>query len=484
MTGISLAAAWNSPEDKQYSLPGAVMLKMALGEAPQDIPALREVSRKKLSAATSIDGGPIDRITSELAGGFRACRLHSAAASLGAGNGDREQFDPIEEATGLARTFVMRVPSDAHVGRLCETLRQIPTVESASPNYVTALPFDMQAPLTPEDNDDIRALHAMVHAGEALKYEPGDRSVRIGLIDSGISENHAELQDVFSAGYDTVQLDDRDVAAGVHLLGDHRRKDSNPTDDYVGHGMGCAGIIAAHGLRIPPGIGGQCSILPLRALAAARLPGKDKAVGLGAISDLDMALKLAVDLGAKVINMSFGTDDSAISPSSPRPHADTIEYAVTRGCILVAASGNNGQETRYWPAAYPEVIAVGAVDRNGRPAGFSTRGEHVALCAPGEKVLTTSLRGYQHATGTSFAAPFVSGAAALLVAHAHRRAFPVDHRIIKRVLMTSARPFGLDSPTGCGTGILDAKAALQALDREIDAVLDERPEDDGGADDG
>ena len=92
-------------------------------------------------------------------------------------------------------------------------------------------------------------------------------------------------------------------------------------------------------------------------------------------------MKLSFDLGAKVINMSFGTDDRALHPSSPRPHTDVIEYGLSRGCILIAASGNNGAEARYWPAAFPDVIAVGAVDADGRPAQFSTRGSHVALSA-------------------------------------------------------------------------------------------------------
>lgn len=484
MMADSLAAAWSAPGDRQYSVPGTMLLKLALGEAPDEIPVMREVARKVLPAATSIDGGPIDRITGEIAGGFRAARLHPAAANVFATGQQHHGFDPIEHVTGLARTLVLRLPANTPVGALCETLRQIPTVEAASPNYVSVTPFDVSPSPSEFEPQDAADLHAMVKAGEALAYEPGDTAVRVGLVDSGIASGHAELNHAFSAGYDTVRLDSGDMAAGVTLLGDHRRNDSNPADDFVGHGMGCAGIIAARGLRIPRGLGGECRILPMRALAAARLPGKPKAVGIGAIIDLDMAVKLAVDLGAKIINMSFGTDDAAISPTSPKPHSDIVDYALARGCILIAASGNNGQETRYWPAAHPDVIAVGAVNGKGSVASFSTTGSHVALCAPGERILTTSINGYQHATGTSFAAPFVSATAALMVARAHRRAFPIDGRLAKRILVASAQSFPGDIPAGSGRGILDAKAALKAIDREIDAVLNEQPEDDGGADDG
>jgi subtilisin family serine protease len=178
--------------------------------------------------------------------------------------------------------------------------------------------------------------------------------------------------------------------------------------------------------------------------------------------------------------MSFGTDDASLAPSSPKPHQDVVAYALSRGCVLVAASGNNGQETRYWPAAYPGVIAVGAVDDKRRPTSFSTRGDHVSLCAPGERVLTAGLEGYQAATGTSFAAPFVAAAAALLCARAARRASPIDGQVVAELLTRSAQPFAGPPVAGCGAGILDAAAALVALDAFIDASLPEEEAADDG----
>jgi subtilisin family serine protease len=377
------------------------------------------------------------------------------------------------------------VPSGTPVGPLCETLAQIPAVESASPNYVSVTPFDLLPPVTARKDDDGRAARRMVRMAEAHAVEPGDDGVVVGLVDSGISKRHVEFGHTFRAGFDTVRLESADVAPGIELLGDHRRDDGDPEDHFVGHGMGCAGIIAAEGRGMPRGLGGACRIIPMRGLAAARLPGKTTAVGLGLLSDLDLAVNIAVNLGAKIINMSFGTDDSALAPNSPKPHADVIHYALARGCILVAASGNNGRETRFWPAAYPGVIAVGAVGGNGLPASFSTRGEHVALCAPGEQVLTTSIDGgYQYATGTSFAAPFAAGAAALLVARSHRRARPIDAETVRRILMRTAQPFSTGEQAGCGAGILDAAAALAALDNELDSALGNQAEADGGADDG
>jgi subtilisin family serine protease len=126
------------------------------------------------------------------------------------------------------------------------------------------------------------------------------------------------------------------------------------------------------------------------------------------------------------------------------------------------------------------VIAVGAVGADGLPTAFSTTGEHVALCAPGERVLTTGLEGYQLVTGTSFASPFVAAAAALLVARASRRAVPVDSGAVRSLLMNSAQPFSARRAKGCGAGILDAAAALVALD----AMIDESRRTDGDETDG
>jgi subtilisin family serine protease len=302
----------------------------------------------------------------------------------------------------------------------------------------------------------------------------GDPAVVMAVVDSGVNLDHPELATRLRPGYDTVQMGSADVGFGIQLLGDSSRPDSNPSDHFVGHGSACAAIMGAVGQAMPPGLGGEAGLLPLRALAAARLSGVSSAVGLGSNADLDAAVKLAVDLQAKVINMSFGTDDNALAPGDPRPHTDVIRYALERGCVLVAASGNSGDDTTYWPAAHPGVVAVGACDLRGAPTSFSTRGPHVALCAPGERILTAAVEGYQHATGTSFAAPFVAGAAALLVARAQRRSYPLDGVAIGALLRRSASPFARGPAPGCGAGILDALAALQALDAEIDR---QRPDD-------
>jgi len=118
------------------------------------------------------------------------------------------------------------------------------------------------------------------------------------------------------------------------------------------------------------------------------------------------------------------------------------------------------------------VIAVGSVNARGEPSRFSTRGEHVALCAPGEGIWTCGLGGdgggLQRASGTSFAAPFVTAACALLAARASARARPLTGPEARALLVQSCRPHLRPDTTGCGAGVLDVWAALRALESLLD----------------
>jgi subtilisin family serine protease len=456
-----------APGQRLYCLPRRVVVKMALGEAPDSIPASHDVRRGRLPAAQRLDGGPVDRIVRHFAGGVRISRVFPAAAALQRPKDRVVSFDDREQVFGLARTFRFDLAPGAAIGPLIDSLSQVTTVESATPDYVTATPF-----AAPTKSSSERSLQAWdtVRAVEALAYEPGDAGVTVGIVDSGVAPEHPELPPL-RAGYDTVQLGTSDFAQGLQLLGDEAHVDTDPRDRFVGHGMACAGIIGALGLEMSPGLAGAAQLLPLRALGAARLPGTKQAIGIGAATDLDMAMKIAVDLGASVINMSFGTDDAALDPQLPKPHAEVVAYALDRGCVLVAASGNSGTETRYWPAAYPGVIAAGAVGEDKRPSSFSSRGAHVALCAPGERIRSLGLTGYQDVTGTSFAAPFVAATAALMVARGRRRSTPLSSQDVRNLLVRSAAAFPGAPPSGCGAGVLDAAAALRALDAWIDQTL-------------
>lgn len=455
---------------------GRLLLTLKLGEMPEHVPGWRACTHHGVDMAEHIDHGPIDRLLLHHGGAARVVRLHSARtprserAVAGA-----YRFDEAEQLSGVARVLRIEVREPQRMPALIDALAQLPMVERVCANHRSHAPFaadgsDAAPGLTPDRGADGSSAWVRESTGltQALQYEPGDPAVLIGLADTGVALGHAELRARLRAGFDSVDLDP-DVVGDLQLVGDYREPGEQPEDE-VGHGSGCAGILVARGDAIPPGAAGACGLVPVRVLGAALGPG-DVRVGVGALDNIDAGMKRLIDLGVKVINMSFGTPQSLLDPDGPLPHLEIVRYALARGVILVAASGNSGLTERYYPAAHTGVIAVGAVDSSLRPAPFSTRGEHVLLCAPGRDIRTCGLDGYQRASGTSFAAPHVAAACALLASRAARRAWPLDSHTTARLLASSARPFASAGHTGSGSGVLDAMAALRALDAEIEAGL-------------
>ena len=237
-------------------LPGSIVLKMALGEAPDSIPVSADVLRGRLAAAQTLDGGVCDRLIRHYAGAVQISRVHAAARSLAQPGQRHCGFDDREQVFGLARTFRVNVPVGTPIDALVDSLRQVTTVESASPNYVTTTPFAG----SPATHDQQWQPWEAVHAAEALAHEPGDRRVIVGIIDSGVAPDHPDLPPM-RAGYDTVQLggatsDSRSSCSATRTV------DARPIDRFVGHGMGCAGIIGALGVGMPPGLAGVAQSAP------------------------------------------------------------------------------------------------------------------------------------------------------------------------------------------------------------------------------
>ncbi|MBX3086001.1 MAG: S8 family serine peptidase [Anaerolineae bacterium] len=483
-----LNTPWATTSDL-YSPPGSLIVKLALGEAPERIPALLDVRRKVVPAAVATSVGSVDRLLHHFSDDVKVMRLYSAAANRNTPGQRHQHFDDVEHALGMSRTFRLEASKDASVDDLVSALRQLAVVEQAYPNYLTTLPFESgdgadSGQFSEQNLDAAWRSREMVKLKAALAFEAGDPSIIVGVADTGVKQTHPEIEKRLRVGIDTVQLSTTSMSAGVQLLGDFRRMDTDP-EDMVGHGTACAGIIGALGTHGPPGLAGDCRIFPARVLGAAVFPGKDVPVGIGAIADIDVGMKMCIDLGVKVINMSFGTPESLLDPNDPLPHEDVVRYGLARGCVMIAASGNSGRIERFSPACLSGVIAVGAVDEKRHPTAFSTRGDHVALCAPGVEIFSAGLNGYQRVTGTSFAAPFVTATAALLVSHAARHAYPLDSPTIRRVLIRSAQRWHSAEAKGMGhgAGIVDAYAALQALDEEIarNRAMEDSEDDDDRA---
>ena len=191
----------------------------------------------------------------------------------------------------------------------------------------------------------------MVRAAEALAREPGDERVTVAVVDTGVSLGHAEFQRKLLSGYDSVELGLGRINPTTTLVGDSHGSDFSPADD-VGHGSHVAGRHRRPGLAGPA----RCR----RARPAAPDPGARRrprpatpvVTGVGAIGDINAGLKVAVDLGADVINMSFGTPASALDPDAPRP-TGAVSSTRASGCVLVAAAGNSGEREQFYPAADP-----------------------------------------------------------------------------------------------------------------------------------
>jgi subtilisin family serine protease len=460
--------------------PRQLLLTLRLGEMPDNMPSLRAARRHGVALAESIDGGPIDRLLRHYGTAMRCARLHTSREPYenrpevpGA-----RRFDDVEQLSGVARVLSVQVADDHHMPSLLKALQQVPRVESVRPDLICRTPFDREsggAARQRQKKLDIEAAwrsREQIQLPRALGYEAGDPSVVVGVADTGVAGAHDELSNRMRPGFDSVNLT-ADNVGDLELVGDNSRRDEEPQDE-VGHGTGCAGILRAQGIHLPPGGIGQCSLTPVRVLGAALTNGLR--VGVGALADIDIGMKRLIDLNVKVINMSFGTAESSLTADMPRPHEEVVRYALARGVVLVAASGNSGLEEAFYPAASEGVIAVGAVNAGDAPSSFSTRGAHVALSAPGENIWTCGMSSsggdYQCASGTSFAAPFVTAVCALLIARAERRAWPMPPSRVRELLIQSSRPFSRADVEGCGHGVLDAFAALRSLDAYIDDALD------------
>jgi len=443
---------------------GQLVIRTVAGAEYEEIATNRDVRARAASPAVALDrGGEIDRTIRNRTGAMQVTRAfysrHGLGAGLGGGAGHLA-YDDLEHELGLSRTFRVQLDPDAPLEPLAQDLAALAHVEMASPAYLCQTPF---AARSPGGAARIERARDLVGADRALAEEPGDSALIVGLVDSGVDIDHPELVGRLRPGVSSVALRPDTVEGDLRVLSGAHARLQDVTDDE-GHGTACAGLLAALGYRIGRGLAGASRLLPIRALCGALAPGQRRPTAIGLLPDIDSGLKTAVDLGARILNLSFGTPEDQIE-DGVIPHVEVVRYAIARDCILIAASGNTGRDERYFPAALPGVIAVGAVDDHRRPAAFTTRGDHVVLSAPGVEVPSTGIDGYAAHSGTSFAAPLVTGACALLLARAARRSRPLGLQTVRRILAASASPFapGADA-VGCGAGVLDVPAALAAVD--------------------
>jgi membrane-anchored mycosin MYCP len=288
-----------------------------------------------------------------------------------------------------------------------------------------------------------------------LRYSPDrlagladGRGVLVAVIDSGVDARHPALRDR--------------VLPGVDLLdgGDGRM-------DCVGHGTAVASIIAGtaqDGLGFR-GLAPGARILPLR-VSEQRTVASGEAGRSGTPAGLAAAIRIAVDRGALVINMSvvLYRDDPQVRTA--------IGYALAHDVVLVAAAGNahdRGDPPPY-PAAYPGVLGVGAIGPDGLRLPESQVGRYVQLVAPGGQIVAAAVgRRYASWDGTSLAAPFVSAAAALV--RQYRPDLPAAD-VVRRLIATADPAPGGPADPGYGHGVLNP---YRAVTETLSAGAAERP---------
>ena len=254
------------------------------------------------------------------------------------------------------------------------------------------------------------------------------QGIRVGVLDSGVNP-HPDLDGCLQPGRNYIE-----------------NADPNDTADNYGHGTRVAGLVAASGPEGYIGVAPGAEIVPLKITDSRSV--KISAVCRAIYSGID-------DFGCRVLNLSLGVQTQYESLR------EAAAYAEARGVVLVSAVGNGGTAAVYYPAAYDTVIGVGAVDRTGSVYARSNHNGSVLLTAPGVEVRCPAGQGgYTTGTGTSFAVPQVSGAAAVLLSVDPS----LDPARIRQLLSLTASDRGAEGfDEYYGYGILDLTAALEAL---------------------
>jgi subtilisin family serine protease len=288
---------------------------------------------------------------------------------------------------GISRAVFQSLSFDTRLSKLIafieeDYVRGIPPLqdvrvlsEEEVDNFLTLVPNDSMYPQ--------QWGPPCIGAQEAWNVELGDSSVIVAIVDTGIDLNHPDL----AANVDTT------------IDFDTVNNDDNAQDDH-GHGTHVAGTVAAS-INNTIGVAGlqQVTLMAVKSLDFR---------GIGFDSWLSNGIIYAADNGARVINASWG------GPSFSNTINNAVNYAFDRGVLFVAAAGNNGSSSPFYPASYARALGVSALDTCDTLATWSNWGEsNVWLSAPGEDILSTYWNDtYAYLSGTSMATPHVVGVVA------------------------------------------------------------------------
>jgi thermitase len=310
-------------------------------------------------------------------------------------------------------------------------LLRLPEVAYAERNYVVR---GEQIAVNDPVYNDANAVYApqIINAPAAWAVTTGITDVIVAVVDSGVSFTHPEFTGRLLPGYDFVN------------------NDGDPSDDQ-GHGTHVTGIIAAAmnnnlgSTGIAPGV----RVLPVKVLNASNA---------GTWAGIANGITYAVNNGAKVINLSLGGSTTALALQN------AIQYAYDHRVFVAVAAGNDQTSTAYYPAAYPQTMAVMATDNYDQRWTLSNYGASVDIGAPGFAIYSTYWRStdphsFEYLSGTSMATPHVAALAALLLSYRPDLAIE-DLRAIMQSTAVDLGALGRDDYYGWGR--INAGTALAA----------------------
>ncbi|MFN8496275.1 MAG: S8 family serine peptidase [Anaerolineae bacterium] len=383
------------------------------------------LSRSTTSVAAAGDATAAERfVPGRILVGYRASAAAKGRAAVEAVGGK-----VTESLTTLSIDAVSVPPDD--LDRALATLQADPGIAFAERDPVVRLSSRSGAwqPNDPFFKDQWGLVRTGIPA--AWDLTRGSPDVVIAVLDTGVDAAHEDLRGQLVAGYDFVH-------------------NTRTPDDDNGHGTHVTGIIAAaanNGVGIS-GVAPGSRVMPIKVMSA---------LGNGSHFVIAQGIEYALANNARVLNLSMGGD----TPSQTLKQA--IDHAWQAGALVVAAAGNDNTDKPSYPAAWPNVISVGALNTDDTRAPFSNYGPTISLVAPGVAILSTLPDNrYEAWPGTSMAAPFVSGVAALLWS---RNATLTNAQVHDRLINTTERlGASIYDPSGhnaeFGYGLVNAAQAV------------------------